>query len=84
MQVIANINGAELSLEVDTGAMLSESVLFAEWAVPIVPIVNGDGLVRICCDYKVTANISARADTYPLPRIDDLLSSLAGGKSFSK
>ena len=50
----------------------------------IVPIVKGDGLVRICGDYKVTVNISARVDSYPLPRIDDLLASLSGGKSFSK
>ena len=61
-----------------------EPVRFAEWAVPIVPIVKGDGSVRICGDYKVTANAFALVDTYPLPRIDDLLASLSGGKSFTK
>ena len=29
---------------------------FAEWAAPIVPILKDDGTVRICGDYKVTAN----------------------------
>ena len=61
-----------------------EPVRFAEWAAPIVPIVKGDGSVRICGDYKVTANAFALVDTYPLPRIDDLLASLSGGKSFTK
>ena len=61
-----------------------EPVRFAEWAAPIVPNVKGDGSVRICGDYKVTANAFALVDTYPLPRIDDLLASLSGGKSFTK
>ena len=47
------------------GQGVIESVRFAEWAAPIVPIVKGDGSVRICGDYKVTANISARVGTYP-------------------
>ena len=61
-----------------------ESVRFSEWAAPIVPIVKGDSSVRICGDYKVTVNISAKVDSYPLPRIDDLVASLSGGKSFSQ
>ena len=40
--------------------------------------------MRICGDYKVTVNQAAKLDTYPLPKIDDLLASLGAGKSFSK
>ena len=61
-----------------------EPVEFAEWAAPIVPVVKSDRSVRICGDYKVTVNKVATVDTYPLPRIEDLFASLAGGKLFSK
>ena len=61
-----------------------EPVQFSEWAAPIVPVVKGDGSVRICGDYKVTVNQAAKIDTYPLPRIDDLLALLGLGKSFTK
>ena len=40
--------------------------------------------MRVCGDYKVTVNRAAKLDTYPLPRIDDLFASLAGGMAFTK
>ena len=61
-----------------------EPVRFSEWAAPVVPVVKSDGLIRICGDYKQTTNSVARADAYPLPRVEDILASLAGGISFSK
>ena len=59
-------------------------VKFSDWAAPIVPVLKSDGRVRICGDYKVTINRSARVEKYPIPRIEELFTSLAGGKSFSK
>ena len=59
-------------------------VKYSEWAAPIVPIVKTDGSIRLCGDYKVTVNPVLLADTYPLPRPDDLFAALAGGKIFSK
>ena len=59
-------------------------VQFSDWAAPIVPVVKRDGTVRICGDYKLTVNKAAKLEVYPLPRIEDLLTSLAGGKSFTK
>ena len=53
-------------------------VEFCDWAAPIVPVLKNDGSVHICGDYKLTANQAAKVDTYPLPRIEDLLASLAG------
>ena len=59
-------------------------VKISEWAAPIVPVVKPDGSLRICGDYKVTINQAAKPDTYPLPKIEDLFTSLSGGKFFSK
>lgn len=65
-------------------AGIIKPVEFSDWAAPIVPVVKPDGSVRLCGDYKVTVNRVAKVEKYPLPRIDDILSSLSGGKSFSK
>ena len=46
---------------------------FAEWAAPIVPILKDDGTVRICGDYKVTANQAVIVDPHPIPRIEDII-----------
>ena len=51
---------------------------------PIVPVLKGDGRVRICGDYKVTVNRFARLDKYRIPRIEELFASLAGGQTFTK
>ena len=59
-------------------------VAFSDWAAPIVPVLKKDGSVRICGDYRLTVNQAAKLETYPLPKIDDLLTSLAGGKTFTK
>ena len=59
-------------------------VKFSDWAAPIVPVLKNDGRVRICGDYKVTINRAAKLEKYPIPRIEELFSSLAGGKAFSK
>ena len=61
-----------------------EKVQFSNWAAPIVPVVKGDGSVRICGDYKVTINQVAELDKYPLPRIEDLQTKLAGGLKYTK
>jgi len=54
----------------------------SDWAAPIVPVVKTNGSVRICGDYKLTANTGVKTESYLLPRIEDLFASLAGGKVF--
>ena len=49
-----------------------------------MPVVKRDGIVRVCGDHKLTVNKAAKLEVYPLPRIEDLLASLSGGKSFTK
>ena len=60
-----------------------EQVPFSEWAAPVVPVLKRDGSIRICGDYKLTVNLEATPDVYPLPRVEDLLSSLSIGVVFS-
>ena len=50
----------------------------------ILPVVKTDGSIRICGDYKAKVNQAAKLDKYPLPWIDDIYTSLEGGKIFSK
>ena len=40
--------------------------------------------MRICGDYRLTVNQAAQKESYPLPRIEDLLTNLAGGDTFTK
>lgn len=59
-------------------------VKHSEWATPIVPVGKRDKTLRLCGDYKVTVNEVADTEIYPLPRIEELLATLSGGKVFSK
>nr|XP_029723120.1 uncharacterized protein K02A2.6-like [Aedes albopictus] len=51
----------------------------SEWATPIVPVKKSENRVRICGDYKQTVNPLLMVDRHPLPTVDELFSSLAGG-----
>ena len=61
-----------------------QKVDYSDWATPIVAVPKGDNSVRICGDYKVTVNPQLKVDQYPLPRIQDIFASLAGGQKFTK
>ena len=71
--------GAELDRLEEAGVI--ERVNHSKWAVPVP---KGDGRLRLCGDYKVTINPALEVDQYPLPKPDDLFTSLAGGKRFTK
>ena len=59
-------------------------IRFSDWATPIVPVAKRDGSLRICGDYKTTLNQVLKPEVYPLPRIEELFTSLAGGIKFTK
>ena len=60
-------------------------VQFAEWAVPIVPVLKRDGeSVQICGDFKQMVRAAAKVDRYPLPKVEDLFATLTGAKVLSK
>lgn len=61
-----------------------EPIEYSEWGTPIVAVLKKNGQVRICGDYKITLNPFLRDDPYSIPRIEDLLAKLHGGKHFSK
>ena len=52
------------------------------WASPIVLVQKKDGSLRFCVDYRHLNSVT-KVDTYPLPRIDDLLDQLGRAKYFS-
>ena len=70
--------GREIDRQVEEGIL--EPVKFSKCATPIL---KKDGSIRLCGDYKITVN-QASNESYPLPRIEDLLASLSGGTAFSK
>ena len=64
-------------------ATVIEKIPFSEWVAPIVPVPKADGKVHICGDYKVTVNPVLDVDCHPLPKPQELLATLAGGKKFT-
>ena len=56
----------------------------SRWAAPIVPVLKQNGAVRICGDYKVTVNQACLIDSYPLPRVEELLAIASPVEIFSQ
>lgn len=61
-----------------------EKVNTSKWATLIVPVLKRNNTVRICGDFKVTINPELEIDEHPLPTIDELFATMAGGKKFTK
>lgn len=58
-----------------------QNVTHSDRAAPIVAIPRSMG---ICVEYKVTINQVLSVDQYPLPKPEDLFTTLAGRKVFTK
>ena len=66
--------------EVQENGVISPSS--SPWASPVVLVRKKDGSLRFCIDYR-ELNSLTKADTFPLPQIDDLLDQLDKAKYFS-
>ena len=61
-----------------------EKIDHSDRASPIVAVMKPNGKYRICGDFKVTVNQALMVNQYPLPNAEDLFTTLAGGKKFTK
>ena len=52
------------------------------WSSPVVKVRKRDGTHRFCVDYRELNSVT-KADTFPLPRIDDLLDQLGEARYFT-
>nr|XP_037291041.1 uncharacterized protein K02A2.6-like [Rhipicephalus microplus] len=55
----------------------------SDWATPLVAVHKPEGTVRLGGDYKLTVDPCVKTDHYPLPEVEDLFTTLAGGKVFT-
>jgi len=66
--------------EMKENGVIEES--HSPWISPAVLVKKKDGSLRFCVDYRKLNAITVK-DSYPLPRIDDILSQLSGNIWFS-
>lgn len=65
--------------------MLQQGVIepsTSPWSSPVVLVKKKDGSVRFCVDYRGLNKVTT-PDSYPLPRIDELMDSLSGKTWFT-
>lgn len=54
----------------------------SSWASPVVMVRKRDGFLQFCVDYRELNSVT-KTDTFPLPRIDDLLDQLGAARYFT-
>lgn len=65
--------------------MLEEGVITrstSEWAAPVVLVTKKNGEICFCVDYRRLNSIS-RTDSYPMPRVDELIDRLGSANYIS-
>ena len=54
----------------------------SEFACPVVLVKKKNGSIRFCCDFRRLNDVTRR-DSYPLPKINELINTLSGAKLFT-
>ena len=73
------------AVELEVHNMLKAGIIVpssSEWSSPIVVVKKKDGGIRLCVDYRALNDVTVK-DSFPLPRIDDLLNSLHGASLYT-
>ena len=76
---------AKAVIKAECETMLAQGVIepsTSPWLSPVVLVRKKDGSVRFCVDYR-SLNRLTIGDSYPLPRIDELIDNLAGKSWFT-
>ncbi|KAL1915429.1 uncharacterized protein VTP21DRAFT_6887 [Calcarisporiella thermophila] len=67
-------------IELESQGIIRDS--HSPWAAPVVLVRKKDGGLRFCVDYRKLNSVTV-TDSYPIPRVDDLLTHLSGKSWFS-
>lgn len=70
-------------IELERCQIISKVEHAGDWSSPIVPVIRPSGSVRICVDFKYL-NSQTCLNTFPLPKLDDILANLGPCKFISK
>ena len=65
-----------------TTAQFIREVYYPDWLANVVMVMNANGKWRMCVDFT-NLNKACPKDSYPLPRIDQLVDSMAGHQLLS-
>ena len=66
--------------------MLSNGIIepsHSEWSSPCLLVDKGDGGYRFCTDFR-KVNLVTKADSYPIPRIEDCIDKVGSSQYVSK
>jgi len=55
----------------------------AFYAAPILFVKKGNGLLRLCVDYR-KLNALTKKDPYPIPLIDEMMARICNARIFTK
>lgn len=59
-------------MEILINHRIIKPVKFAEWPVPIVPVLKPDNSVHVFGDYELTVNLLSNLEQYLVPKLGDL------------
>ena len=82
--LIACLSTKKKVVQDEIKAMLDMGVIeesHSDWSSPVVLVPKPNGTVRFCVDYR-KVNAVSKFDSYPMPRIDELLDRLGAARFY--